>query len=48
MGITSIIGTLIVGLFGEEVQSTANQLAGCGATKFLGIAGADFAQARWG
>ena len=40
-------GTLVVGLFGEDVQSTANQLAGCGAPKFLGVAGADFAQARY-
>ena len=40
-------GTLIVGLFGADVQATANQLAGCGATKFLGVTGADFAQARY-
>jgi len=40
-------GTLIVGLFGADVQTTANQIAGCGATKFLGVAGADFAQARY-
>jgi len=40
-------GTLIVGLFGADVQATANQIAGCGATKFLGVAGADFAQARY-
>ena len=41
-------GTLIVGLFGADVQTTANQIAGCGAAKFLGVAGADFAQARYG
>ena len=40
-------GTLIVGLFGADVQTTANQMAGCGAAKFLGIAGADYAQARY-
>ena len=40
-------GTLIVGLFGADVQTTANQIASCGATKFLGVAGADFAQARY-
>ncbi|MBI4024786.1 MAG: electron transfer flavoprotein subunit alpha [Verrucomicrobia bacterium] len=40
-------GTLIVGLFGEDVQTAANQFAGCGAAKFLGVAGPDFAQARY-
>ena len=40
-------GTLVVGLFGEDVQTIANQIAGCGATKFLGVTGADYAQARY-
>ena len=40
-------GTLVVGLFGGEVQAAANQMAACGATKFLGVTGADFAQARY-
>jgi electron transfer flavoprotein alpha subunit len=40
-------GTLVVGLFGADVQSFANEIAGCGATKFLGVAGAEFAQARY-
>jgi electron transfer flavoprotein alpha subunit len=40
-------GTLIVGLIGESVDDAANQIAGCGATRFLGVAGADFAQARY-
>jgi electron transfer flavoprotein alpha subunit len=40
-------GTLVVGLFGADVQAFANEIAGCGATKFLGVAGADFAQARY-
>ena len=40
-------GTLIIGLFGTDVQTAANQMAGCGATKFLGVTGADFAQARY-
>jgi electron transfer flavoprotein alpha subunit len=40
-------GALIVGLFGAEVQTTANEMAGCGAAKFLGVSGADFAQARY-
>jgi electron transfer flavoprotein alpha subunit len=38
----------IVGLVGEQVQGAANQIAGCGASKFLGVAGADFAQPRYG
>jgi electron transfer flavoprotein alpha subunit len=41
-------GTLIVGLFGENVQNAANQIAGCGAARFLSVSGADFAQARYG
>jgi electron transfer flavoprotein alpha subunit len=40
-------GTLMVGLFGADVQPFANEIAGCGATKFLGVIGADFAQARY-
>ena len=40
-------GTFIIGLFGAEVQTFANEIAGCGATKFLGVTGADFAQARY-
>jgi len=40
-------GTLVIGLFGADVQAAANQMAGCGATKFLGVTGADFAQARY-
>ena len=40
-------GTLIVGLFGADVQAAANQMASCGATKFLGVAGTDFAQPRY-
>lgn len=44
----SLGGTLVVGLFGAQVQPAANQVAGCGAAKFLGVAGNDFAQARYG
>jgi electron transfer flavoprotein alpha subunit len=40
-------GTLVVGLFGVDVQAFANEIAGCGATKFLGVAGAEFTQARY-
>lgn len=39
--------TLIAGLVGENIQPAANQIAGCGAQKILGVAGADFKQARY-
>ena len=38
---------LVVGLVGESVAGAANQIATCGAAKFIGAAGADFAQARY-
>lgn len=38
---------LVVGLVGSEVQSAANQIAGCAARRFLGVAGTDFAQSRY-
>jgi electron transfer flavoprotein alpha subunit len=41
-------GELVVGLYGAEVQKAADQIAGCGAAKFYGVAGADFAAARYG
>ena len=41
-------GTLTVGLYGAEVQAGADQIAACGAVKFYGVAGADFATARYG
>jgi electron transfer flavoprotein alpha subunit len=37
-----------VGLVGQTVQSAANQIATCGARKFLAAAGEDFSQARYG
>ncbi len=40
-------GTLVVGLFGADVQPFANEIAGCGATKFLAVTGAEFTQARY-
>ncbi len=40
-------GTLVVGLIGADVQTAANQVAGCGAAKFFGVNGADFTQARY-
>lgn len=44
----SIPGTsLTVGLIGETTQAGANQIASCGATRFLSVQGAEFAQARY-
>jgi electron transfer flavoprotein alpha subunit len=39
---------LAVGLVGETLQAAANHIAGCGASRFLGVAGAEFSQARYG
>ena len=39
--------TLVVGLVGEQVRAAANQIGACGAAKFLGVTGADFAPARY-
>lgn len=38
---------LSVGLIGGEVQNGANAVANCGAEKFYGVSGAEFAQARY-
>jgi len=40
--------TLVVGLVGEAVQPAADQIASCGATKFLGVTGPDFLPSRYG
>ncbi|NQU09465.1 electron transfer flavoprotein subunit alpha, partial [bacterium] len=40
-------GSLVVGLIGADVQSAANQVAGAGAAKILGVSGPDFSQARY-
>jgi len=40
-------GELTVGLYGAEVQKAADRIAGCGATKFYGVAGAAFKDARY-
>ena len=37
----------VIGLVGENVQAAANSIAACPATKYFGVAGADFAQARY-
>ena len=36
-----------VGIVGEKSHAAANQIAGCGAVKFLGVEGAEFAQGRY-
>ena len=36
-----------VGLAGADVKAAANSIAACGATRFLGVAGAEFAQSRY-
>lgn len=38
---------LVTGIVGETVQTAADSVAGCGAAKTLGVAGADFAQPRY-
>ena len=40
-------GSLQVGLIGAQIQPAANAIANCGATKFLGVAGPDFAASRY-
>jgi electron transfer flavoprotein alpha subunit len=39
---------LIVGLVGGDVANAANRMATCGASRFLGVSGADFASSRYG
>ncbi|MCU0772453.1 MAG: electron transfer flavoprotein subunit alpha [Verrucomicrobia bacterium] len=39
--------TLVAGLLGGNTQPAANQIAACGATKFLAVTGADFAASRY-
>ncbi len=38
---------LAVALFGTDVQAAANSIAACGATRFLGVSGAEFTQPRY-
>jgi electron transfer flavoprotein alpha subunit len=38
---------LFVGLVGENVQATADSVAACPATKYFGVAGAEFNQSRY-
>jgi electron transfer flavoprotein alpha subunit len=45
---TALGGTpLDVGLVGESVESGANQIAGCGAKRYFGVSGPDFANPRY-
>jgi electron transfer flavoprotein alpha subunit len=45
---SSLAGSkIIAGLVGETVRSAADSIAKCGAVKFLGVAGADFAPSRY-
>lgn len=39
---------LAVGLVGESLQVAANLIAGCGASRFLGVEGAEFGHSRYG
>jgi len=39
---------LFVGLAGETVQTAADSIAACPASKYFGVAGAEFAQSRYG
>ncbi|MEK7755110.1 MAG: electron transfer flavoprotein subunit alpha, partial [Acidobacteriota bacterium] len=36
-----------VGLAGADVKAAADSIAACGATRFIGVAGAEFAQSRY-
>ena len=38
---------LFVGLAGESVQAAADSIAACPATKYFGVAGAEFGQSRY-
>lgn len=38
---------LVVGLTGASVQPAADRIAGCGAVRFLGVSGVEFAQPRY-
>ena len=43
----SLGGTLVAGFVGKVTQPAANQIAGCGAAKFLAVTGADFEPSRY-
>jgi electron transfer flavoprotein alpha subunit len=39
---------VVVGLIGDQVQTAANSIAGCPATKYFGVTGPDFSLSRYG
>ena len=39
--------TLVVGLVGAQVEAAANQIGSCGASRWLGVEGAEFALSRY-
>jgi electron transfer flavoprotein alpha subunit len=41
-------GAMTVGLIGDNLQRAADAVAGCGASKFLAVEGADFGVSRYG
>ncbi len=47
LNVAQVGSQLAIGLIGENTSGAANQIATCGAAKFLSVAGADFAQARY-
>ncbi len=44
---TELLGTLVAALYGAKVQPAADAIANCGASRFLAVAGDDFATARY-
>lgn len=44
---TALGAPLTVALFGREVEAAADAIAACGAARFLGVAGEDFAVSRY-
>jgi len=43
----SLGGTLVVALIGSDVQTAADSIAGCGASRFLSVAGEAFSESRY-
>jgi electron transfer flavoprotein alpha subunit len=43
----SLAAPLTVALIGADIQTAASSIATCGATRFLGVSGAEFAQPRY-
>jgi electron transfer flavoprotein alpha subunit len=42
-----LAGKLTIGLIGSDLKAAADSIAGCGAARFLGVAGTDFSQPRY-